>query len=69
MKMRLLASLERALKFPTLASSLMGCAIKHIGTTSNPPISAVEKLITDMRHKPMNAAEIVTDFKIAHSPT
>lgn len=34
---------------------------------SNAPISAVAKLMTDMRDKPMKVVAIVTDFKLAHS--
>ena len=59
--------LRKLLKLEFLMSSVKGRANKQAGTSSNAPISAVAKLTTDMRSKPMKAAEIVTDFKISHS--
>ena len=56
---------NRLLTRPDLKSGLIGRTIRHIGTSSNAPISAVAKLIIDMRHRPMKAAEMVTDFKTA----
>ncbi|KAF3536918.1 hypothetical protein HID58_045525 [Brassica napus] len=46
-----------------LKSGFTGRTIRHIGTSSNAPISAVVKFIMDMRHRTMKAAEMLTDFK------
>jgi hypothetical protein len=67
-KTRLQVALSKALKLLARISSFNGRANRQIGTMSKAPISAVAKLMTDMRDKPMNVVDIVTDFKLAHSP-
>ena len=60
-KTRLQATCIEVLKVQPL--SFIGTVIKHMGTSSRAPISAVAKLITDIRQSPVKAAAIVTDFK------